>query len=448
MKLMIIGAGRIGIYLGKMLVADDHDVTVIDADPAQVRYATDHLDAMVLEGNGASPELLLTAGLKNMEMLIAVTGNDEINIMACMIAAKAGVAIKVARLRNLEYSAPDCVLQKEYLGIDYIIHPEVETARELVWLIRRASATDVIELEGGKIQLIGLRIDAQAPSLNQNLHSISQVHPGLLFRVVAINRNNRTIIPTGEDYIRKGDQIFFIAESANVAKILSVFGKADEKLENLMILGGGRVGRMVAEELEKDKDLNIKLIESNREKSVKIADQLKRTLLILGDGTDLDLLAAEGIMDMDGFLAVTADEENNIISCLMAKHLGVRRTFALINRSDYLPLMQSIGLDAAVDLQMITANTILRFIRRGNIVSVASFPGIDAELLEVKVTDRAKVLNKPIKHITLPKDCIIGLISREQEIIVPVGDSILRSGDKLMIFALPTAIQGIAKALQ
>lgn len=445
MKILIVGAGQVGFHLGKMLSAENHDVIVIDSNAEACRRAAELLDVLVLEGHGASPSMLMKAGIKECDMLVAVSAVDEVNIMACLIASTTGVPLKIARLRNSEYSAPDSMIKALDLGIDIIIHPEEETARELVWLFRRAAATDVLEFANGAVQVIGMRLDADAPILNKTLQEIDEAHPDILFRLVAIFRANRTIIPTGADVVTKGDQLFFISKTDQVPKILALAGKSEEKMQNLMILGGGKVGRLVAAELEKDKEIKLKLIESSREKSALIAGQLRRTLIIRGDGTDLDLLATEGIIDMDVYMAVTDDEETNIISCLMAKHLGVRRTLTLINRSDYLPIMSSIGLDAAVDKQMITANTILRFIRRGNIVSYASLRGIDAEILEIKVSSGSKIAGQTLKDIKLPQDVLIGMITRGRDVMVPVGESVILPDDQLIVFALPKAISSVEK---
>jgi len=443
MKIIIVGAGRVGLHLAKKLTFENHDVTIIDNNPETCRRANDLVDALVIEGNGSSQETLIGAGLNSCEMLVGVTAVDEVNIVACLIASKAGVNTKIARLRNTEYSDENSILKQKDMGIDFIIHPEEETARELVWLIRRTAATDVLEFAQGRVQLIGVRIDQDAPIVNQTLSHISEANPNVLFRIVAIFRANNTIVPSGKDYVNKGDQLFFITKTESVPKILNLAGKSEEKLENIMILGGGKVGRLVAAELEKDRKINIKLIDSSREKTVKIANEVKRTLIILGDGTDLDLLATEGIMDMDGYVAVTDDEEINIISCLLAKHLGVSRTLALVNRSDYMPVMSSIGLDAAVDQQMITANAILRFIRRGNIISFATLRGIEAEVLEIIVSSESKIVNKVLKKFKLPQNVIIGLITRENKVFVPTGDSIILPEDKLIIFALPSAIKNV-----
>ncbi len=445
MNVIIIGAGRVGFRVAKILSSEGHNVTIVDKDQDACHHAIELLDAMVLEGYGSRPETLKKAGIDKCDMLIAVTAVDEVNIMACLIASKLGVPKKVARLSYSEYSNPDCPIKKEDLGIDLIIHPEEETARELVWLIRRTTATDVIEFAEGRVQLIGLRLDRQSPILNKSLEQMAAENPDIDFRIVAIARANQTIIPSGTDIVTRGDQLFFVVGTEVLPKLLELTGNAESKLENLMILGGGRVGRLVAAELENDKSLNIKLIESNREKSHKIASSLIRTLIIVGDGTDLDLLATEGIMEMDGYIAVTDDEESNIISCLMAKHMGVRRTLALVNRPDYLPIMPSIGLDAAVDKQMITANAILRFIRRGNVMSVSTLRGVEAEVLEVEISEKSKISGKKLAKVKLPRDAMIGMITRGDKVFVPTGEAEILPGDKLIVFSLPSAVSSVEK---
>ncbi len=442
---MVIGAGRVGIQLSRYLSQENHDVILIESDTDIARKAMETLDAMVIEGNGASPETLVDAGIKQCDMLIAVSAIDEVNILACMIASKAGVERKVARLRNTEFSRPGSLFKPEELGIDLIIHPEEETARELVLLVRRSAATDIIEFEQGRVQLLGVRIDQDAPIINKSLEEIDQENPDILFRVIAIFRGNKTIIPSGRDIVNRGDQLFFITKTELVPRLLQILGKNEEKMEKIMILGGSKVGRLVAKELERDKQLNVKLIESSLNKSTKIAEKLQRTLLIVGDGTDLDLLATEGIMDMDSYIAVTDDEETNILSCLMAKHLGVARCLALVNRSDYLPIMPSIGVDAAVDKQTITANAILRFIRRGNIVSLATLRGIDAEILQIEISPDSRVVNKELKTLKLSRNATIGVITRDTKVIVPIGNTKLTAGDKLIVFTKPDAMAKVEK---
>jgi len=355
---------------------------------------------------------------------------------------------KIARIRNEEYTDEDAVLSAEQLGIDLIINPELETANEIVRLLRRADATDVIEFANGAIQLVGLRLDSKAQIVSQRLRDVSSNVSDLVFRTVAICRKDRTIIPTGDDYFLAGDQIFVVSKTESLPAVLELCGKKDERIEKLMILGGGKIGRLVAKELESDRALDIRLIESNRWKSQFVADQLQRTLVIQGDGTDVDLLASEGIVDMHAFVSATDDEESNIITSLLAHHLGVRRTVTLVSQSNYLPLMTSIGLDVAVDKRLITANAIARFIHKGEVVSVASLKGIDAEAIELVAAERSQIVKKNLHSIKFPESAIIGAVIRNGNVFVPVGDTKIQPNDKVVVFALPKAVANLEKMFQ
>lgn len=448
MRIIIVGAGEVGFHLAKIFSRENHQIVMIEPDKEKIKRAEQTLDILTIEGSGSSVRTLVDAGIKEAELIIAVSASDEVNIIACMIAEKFGVPKKIARVRNPEFTAENAVLTPEQLGVNLMINPEWETAQEIVWLIRRSAATDVIEFAEGAIQLVGVRLDSQATVLNQTLREVSLSLPNLTFRTVAIFRNNKTIVPTGEDYFLKGDQIFVVSKTESVAELLELCGKTDEGIERLMILGGGKVGRTVAKELEKDKRINIRLIESSRWKSQFVADQLKRTLVIRGDGTDLDLLASEGLMDMDAFVAATDDEETNIITALLARHLGVKRTITLLNRADYLPLMTSIGLDAAVDSRMITANAIARFIHRGEVVSVATLKGIGAEVIELIAQDDSKIVKKPLQNLKFPKGAIIGAVNRDSTVFVPVGSTVIQPQDKVVVFALPRSVSDVEEMFE
>lgn len=418
------------------MVENDHD---------KIARVQESLDVLVIEGSGSSVQTLSKAGIKDADLLIAVSALDEVNIIACMLADKLGVDKKIARIRNEDFANENTVLTAKQLGIDLIINPELETAQEIVWLIKRSAATDIFEFAEGSIQLIGLRLDSSAPVIRRQLFEVSQSLTDLTFRTVAISRKGKTIIPTGEDYFHVDDQIFVISKTDSVPELLELCGKADESIEKIMILGGGKVGRLVAKELEKDKNLDIRLIESSRTKSQYVAESLERTLVIQGDGTDMDLLAAEGIIDMDAFISVTDDEESNIITSLLAKHLGVRRTITMVGQANYIPLMSSIGLDAAVDKRIITANAIARFIHRGEVVSFVSLPGIDAEAVELVAGKKASILKKPLHKIKFPKGAIIGAVNRNGDVFVPVGNTQIEANDKVVIFALPKCIEQVEK---
>lgn len=443
MRIIIIGGGEVGFHLAKILSQENHKVVVIEPNKEKIAVLEETLDVLVIEGSGSSVQTLDKAGIKEADMVIAVSAIDEVNIIACMLADKFGVSKKIARVRNEEYLSENAVLTPEQLGIDLIINPELETAQEIVWLIRRSAATDIIEFADGAIQLMGLRLDSKAKILSKKLFEISSEIANLTFRTVAIFRNGKTIIPTGEDYFYKGDQIFVVSKTETVPELLELCGKADERIERIMILGGGKIGRLVAKELERDKKTDIRLVESSRSKSQFVAEQLNRTLVVQGDGTDIDLLASEGLADMDAFVSVTDDEESNIITSLLARHLGVRRTVTIVTKANYVPLMSSIGLDAAVDMRIITANAISRFIHRGEVVSVATFRGIDAEAIELVAQKNSRIVKKPLSKQKFPDGAIIGALTRNGNVFVPVGSTQLEPGDKAVVFTLPKAVSAV-----
>ncbi|MCG8605998.1 Trk system potassium transporter TrkA [bacterium] len=442
---MIIGGGEVGFHLANTCSKENHDVVMVDSDRTKVLRAEESLDILAMKGSGSSVATLVKAGIKEADLLVAVSSADEVNIIACMLADKLGVPRKIARVRNQEYADPNAVLTPKHLGIDMIINPELETANEITRLLRRSAATDLIEFADGRILLVGLRLDSSAKIISKRLREISASIPNLTFRTVAIFRKNRTIIPTGEDYFLNGDQIFVVSKAESVPDVLELCGKSDERIERIMILGGGKIGRMVAKELEGDKHVHVRLIESSRRKSEFVADQLKRTLVIQGDGTDVDLLAAEGIIDMDAFVAVTDDEESNIITSLLAKHLGVRRTITLVSQTTYVPLMNSIGLDAAVNKRILTANAIARFIHRREVVSVATLQGIDAEAIELIAQEASQIIKNRLQDLKFPTGAIIGAVERNGEVFVPVGDTRIEPKDKVVVFALPKAVESVEK---
>ncbi|MGQ9508087.1 MAG: Trk system potassium transporter TrkA [Thermodesulfobacteriota bacterium] len=443
MKIIIIGAGEVGFYLAKRLSSEKHDLVLIDIDPDKCARVQETLDVAVIQGNASSQSVLKEAGLESSDLLIAASGVDEVNILACMIAFKMGVKRRVARVRNPDYYHPSFVLKPGEMGVDLFIHPEEEVIEEIIRLLMRASASEVIEFEEGKILLVGLKLDPNCPNLNKPLKEIGTEEERKNFRVVAMLKGEKTIIPTGEDFFSKNDQVFVVTKRENLPQVLYLTGKTDEKLERIMILGGGRIGRGLAEKLERK--IEVTLIESNREKSIQIASQLKKTSVFQADGTEIDTLAREGLLNMDAFIAVTSDDEINILSCLLAKHLGIHKTIALVNKQTYLPLLPVIGIDSTVNTRLATASAILRVIRRGTILSAASLHGIDAEALEFEITESNKLVDKPLKDLSLPKGALIAAIVRGNEVIIPYGRSSMKPGDRAILVVLHHAIQSIEK---
>jgi len=443
MNILIIGAGDIGFHLTKRLSADRHNITIVEQDSLRAKRAAEQLDAMVIEGHGATYSTLQSARLEDADIVAAMTNNDEVNIIACQIAKRAEVPTTIARVRNPQYNLENFILDHESLGTDLIIHPEKETADSILRLLRQSVATDVIEFAGGRCQLVGIRLENNAPILDIPLKELTSIYENIPQRIVAINRKQNTIIPGGDHKLYTGDQIFVVCDPAYISEVTKISGKTKTNIENVMLLGGGLIGRFVANSL--GKDVNVKIIESNTERSQKIADDLPNSLIIHGDGTDVDLLAAEGLMDMDAFVAVTGDDETNIISTLVARHLEVPRTIALVNNVEYLPITPTIGMDAVVSKQLLTVNAVQRFIRHQGVASIASLPEIDAEITEYVANENTKIVKKPLKDLRFPKHSIIGAVLRNGDFIVPTGETHIQPGDQVIVFTLPQAQADVEK---
>lgn len=445
MNIVLLGLGQVGSHLAKILSRENHNIVAVEIDPGRSREADEALDIKVLQGSGSDPRLLEEAGIAQTDMLIAITGNDELNVVACGMAARYGVRQKIARIRNPGFfNRPPHFTFADW-GVDLAIHPEMETAREIVLLIKRGAATDVLEFAGGRVQLIGMRLDANCPLLHKTLVEISRELPERVFRVVAILRGLETKIPVGSDILLNRDQVFIAAAAADIPAIIALMGKSEEKLEQIMILGGGRVGRETAALLDRERDLTIKLIDPDPDRALSLADEMRRTLVIQGDGRDFNLLATEGILETDALISVTDDEETNILTSLLAKHLGVTKTIALVNRQEYLSLMAPIGVNAAVNTNAVTANAILRLIRSKDVVSLAALPGLEAQAVEYLAHPGSRITRKPLTKIDFPAGAIVGAVTRGDEVVIPVGDTRIQPGDHVIVFSLPQALPHVDK---
>lgn len=445
LHIVLLGLGQVGSHLAQVLSRESHNIVAIDVNPVTCRESDECLDIKVLHGQGSDRRLLETAGIEQADMMIAVTGNDETNVLACAMAARYGVKQKIARIRNpLFFEKPPSFTLADW-GVDLAIQPELETAKEIVLLVKRSAATDVLEFANNQIQLIGVRIDASCPLVHKTLEAVSRENPDRVFRIVAILRGTDTIIPTGNDILQNRDQLFVVAAAADIPGIIALLGKSDEKLDQIMILGGGRIGQATARLLDEEKDLAIKLIDSDADRALALADELSKTLVIHGDGRDFNLLATEGILETDALISATDDEETNILTSLLAKHLGVTKTIALVNRREYLPLMAPIGVNAAVNTNLITSNAILRLIRRGDVVSLATLSGLDAQAVEYLVHAESRITRKPLGKIEFPKGAMLGAVTRGEDVIIPVGDTRVRSEDHVVVFSLPKALPDVDK---
>lgn len=443
MNILIIGAGAVGFNLAKRLVKDEHNITMIDSDLKRVEYTREHLDVAITVGTGSSYKSLKEASIEKSDVFAALTNNDEVNLVACMMAKKKGVPLTIARVRNPEFSSENALLSNIELGADFLIHPERLVANAIVKLIRQSSATDFIEFDKGKIQLIGLRLESSAKVMNVPLMNLGDIYGNPPLRIVALKRRERTIIPRGDDRLVVGDQIFIICDPNYLNTALGYFGKKDVKVENIMIIGGGQVGRFIAKTLEKD--INIKIIESNPVRAVYLAEELRSSLVLNGDGSDLDLLTFENLREMDEFVAVTGDDETNILTSLLANHMQVPRTITLVRKTDYLSLAPSIGMDATVSKELIAVNAIQQFIRKKDVAYFAQLPGLDAEIFEFIANNNSKIIHKPLIEIDFPKNAIIAAVLKNGVLEIPTGVTQIAPGDKVVVFSLPNSVKNVEK---
>ncbi|HUP01512.1 MAG TPA: Trk system potassium transporter TrkA [Gemmatimonadota bacterium] len=444
MRIVVVGAGEVGYHLAARLASDQHDVVVIERDADIAGRIQTHLDLLVIEGNGASLTCLEKAGIQKAELLLAVTNFDEVNLIACLIASQFGVRLKVARVSNPEYYQHRGALQERRFGADLLINPEKECAREILKLFHRSAASDVAEFADGRVVLLGLSVEKDAPVAGLTLAEIGQKHRERHFLTVAIDRNGDSIIPTGETRLIPGDEIYLVAESHHLKEAYRLLGLESRQIRRVMLLGGGRVGLALARMLEWE-GIHPTVLEQSRDRCVHLAEELDTALVLHGDATDLDLLVQEGISETDGLAAVTSEDETNLLASLLAKHLGAPRVIALLKRSEYIPLVSRIGIDAAVSPRLSTANRILQHVRGGRILSMAVMERNRAEAMELEVLGGSRAAGRKVQDLELPSGAILGSVQRGQEVTIPRGDTRIEAGDRIVVFALPDAIEETAR---
>ena len=442
MRILILGAGDVGLHLAQQLALENHDVVMIEQDRERARMAQDFLDALVVEGNGASLTTLEQAGITKTDLLLAVTSHDEVNIMACLSAAQYEVPKRIARVSKPDYYDHTGILPPERLGVDLMINPERECALESYQLLQSAAAAEFAQFENGLVQLIGVRVKPGAPVAGKRLLEIGRGMQDVRALVVAIARRGETIIPSGATRIEEGDQVFILGEREHMPNVLPLAGYERFDLRRVIIAGGSREAWFLAHMLESHK-IGCTLIERDRSRAFELSEDLRKTLVLHGDATDLELLEMEAIGDADGFVAYTGSDETNLLSCLLAKNLGTHRVISLIKRFNYIPLVSRVGVDAAVSPRMAAVNAILTHVRRGSVLAVATLKGTRAEGIEFNVSTRFPYIDMPLSAMKLPKGSLIGAIIRDERAIIPGGDDEIRPGDRVVVFVIPESLRKV-----
>lgn len=443
MKIIVAGAGAVGSHLAKMLSQESHDIVLIDPDEAKLRQVGSNLDVMTRTGSATSLSDLLDCGIKKADLFISVARKEETNITASILSKRLGAKKTIARIDNQEYLYAKHRDHFINLGIDYMIYPEKIASREIVGLLHQTGSTDLVDFSGGKLSLFVTRLDEESKVANKKLSEIALEEDKHEFRAVAITRNGKTIIPDGEFAVEVGDFIYVIATQEGIDHLLQLTGKKKIDIRDIMILGGSRIGMLTAKDLGTQH--NIKLIEQDRERSYKLSNMLNNTLVINGDGRDVNLLLEEGIEDMDAFIAVTGDSEINILSCMLARKMGVKKTICEVEIIDYIALAENMGIDTIINKKLIAASRIFQFTTSESVSSVACLTGTDAEVVEYEVKENSKITQGALNQISFPKNSMVGGVIRGESSFIANGYSLIKPGDKVVVFSLPSAIPKVSK---
>lgn len=449
MKIVIAGAGEVGSHLAKMLSNESNDITVIDSDQERLDALGAIADVVTVEGNPSTIHTLQEAGTADADLFIAVNPSDsqDVNIVSAMLAKKLGSKKVTARINNEEYLSYENKYLFTEIGIDLLFYPEKIAAGEIADLLKRTASTDSMDFARGKLQMAVFKLEEESSLLGMNMAEFSQhaAEDGMNYRVVAIARNNQTIIPKFDTKFKYHDLVFIISKREGMDVLMKYIGKKNIEVNNLMILGGSPIGEMVARQMAKELD-SVKLIELNKEKCLDLSEKLPSNVIVVnGDGRNSDMLIEESIKDFDAFVAVTNSSETNILACVAAKSLGVARTIAEVENLEYIRLAESMGVDAVINKKLITAGRIFKFTLSNKVRFIKYMSGTNAEILEFIVAPDTKITKVPLNDMGFPSNAIIGGIIRGNESFIAVGDTQIQAYDRVAVFALPEVVKEVDK---
>lgn len=447
MRVVICGAGQVGYGIAERLAAENNDVSVIDSSPELVQNIQDRLDVRGHVGHGSHPDVLARAGAEQADMIIAVTLYDEVNMVACQVAHSLfNVPTKIARIRAQSYRQPHWqnLFSRDHMPIDVIISPEIEVGDVVLRRIALPGASDVVLFAHESIAMVAIDCDENCPVIDTPLSQLSDLFPDLQATVVGVWRDNEMFAPKSSDQIKLGDIAYVIAERGQIRRTLSIFGKERPEASRIVIAGGGNIGLYLARRIEERMaGARVKVIEASREKAIKMADQLKRTVVLHGSALDEQMLAEAGIANADMMVSITNDDQVNILSLVLAKKLGCKNTLALLNNVGYHGFTRSLGIDDYVNPRTVTISRILQHVRRGRIRGVYSLQNGAAEIIEADALDTSPLVGKPLRELDLPNGIRIGAIYHDDKVIQPTGDVIIRPKDRVIMLALNERVRQV-----
>ena len=449
MKVIICGAGQVGSNIARYLAQEDNEVTVVDQSAELTRKISDTLDVKAINGFASHPNVLAQAGAADADMLIAVTQADEVNIVACQVAHSLfDVTTKIARIRQQGYLEDKWanLYSRDHVPIDVVISPELEVARAVANRLQSPGAFDMISLVDDKVKLTGVRCGEDCPVVNTPLRQLTQLFPDLNIVIVGIVRDNTAIIPTADDHMVPGDEVYFVVDSTHVDRAMATFGHEESEARRMGIFGGGNIGEFLAGEIETNHpSVNLKVVENNKKRAEQVARGLKRSVVLQGSVLDMDILEEANVASAETVVAVTNDDETNIMASLLAKRMGSQRAITLINSATYVPLTPSLGIDVVVSPRNITVSTILQHVRRGRIHSVHTIRDGFGEIIEAEAMETSSLVGMPLKEAELPDNVLVGAVVRDGEVIVPRSDTIVQVHDRVVLFAAAEAVREVEK---
>jgi trk system potassium uptake protein TrkA len=444
MRIIVIGAGEVGFHIAERLSQEAHEIVVIERNAEVVDRVRATLRVQAIQADGSSPRALEAAGVHDAAMVIAVADVDEVNIVACAIAHQYGVATKIARVRDIELGEHPILAGGKVLGIDLLINPTQVVADEILRVIKTTGAAEVADFAEGRVQLLGVKVGATAPLANRRLRDLRSLQASAAFHVVGIARGERLIVPTADTTLTPEDHVYVVGRRDVIPDILVLMGRTALTTRRVLIIGGGRVGLQVGRALVAE-EVAVSVVERSRARCDELGHELAPARILHGDGTDVKLLVDEGIAAADAIAALTDDDPTNLLAALLGKRHGARKAVALFKRQDLIPLVGSLGVDAAISPRLLTASVILKYVRGGRVVSVFELPESQAETLEVLVQQGTPAAGRSVRALGLPDEALAGAIVRGDQVLPPDPDHVIEAGDHVILLALPRAIRAIER---
>lgn len=441
MNIIIAGAGEVGRHLAIMLSKENHNLTIIDKDKEKLEILSNQIDVLMITGEASSIDAIKKAGGKNADLFIALTQHEDTNLLSGFVAKKLGAKKCIARVNSPEFLTEKSICLFNEMGVDTIICPEKQAAGEIVGLLKQVGTSEIMDFSNGKLSLFVVKLDENAPVIGKSLAEIAAQEKKLHFTAIAINREQKTIIPRGNDIFQHNDLVYVITDTEGIPFILKYSGKEKFDINDVMIVGAGRIARKATQDLEKH--MNIKIIERDKVKCEELAATLNSTLVINGDGTDVNLLIDEGIKHMDAFLALTGNSETNILSCLLAKNLGVKKVIAEIENVDFIDIADRIGIDTIINKKLISASHLHRYTLKAEVSSIKCLAGVDAELMEMVAKPGSRITRASLRDVNFPANALIGGLIRNNTGMIASGNIKIEPYDKVIVFALPSAINEV-----